>query len=79
MVARAYMNEFGADERDLGAVALHDRAAAIAHPNSHMRSPMDFAAYCASRMIAHPLRDKVDVSYEDTDGFKTQLHGERRR
>ena len=21
--------------------------------------------------------DKVDVSYEDTDGFKTQLHGEK--
>jgi acetyl-CoA acetyltransferase len=56
MVARAYMNEFGADERDLGAVALHDRAAAITHPNSHMRSPMDFAAYCASHMIADPLR-----------------------
>ena len=21
--------------------------------------------------------DKIDASYEDTDGFKTQLHGER--
>ena len=50
------MNEFGADEHDLAAVALHDRAAAIMHPNSHMRSPMDFAAYCASHMIADPLR-----------------------
>jgi acetyl-CoA acetyltransferase len=56
MVARAYMNEFNADESDLGAVALHDRAAAIMHPNSHMRSPMDLAAYCASHMIADPLR-----------------------
>src|ERR1700742_87257 len=56
MVARAYMHEFGVDEGDLGAVALHDRAAAIGHPNSHMRSPMDFAAYCASHMIADPLR-----------------------
>jgi acetyl-CoA acetyltransferase len=26
------------------------------HPNSHMRSPMDFAAYRASHMIADPLR-----------------------
>jgi len=56
MVARAYMNEFGADERDFGAVAMHDRAAAIAHPNSHMRSAMDFEGYCASHMIADPLR-----------------------
>jgi acetyl-CoA acetyltransferase len=56
MVARAYLNEFDADENDLAAVALHDRAAAIMHPNSHMRSPMDFAAYCASHMIADPLR-----------------------
>jgi acetyl-CoA acetyltransferase len=56
MVARAYMNEFNADENDLGAVAIHDRAAAIMHPNSHMRSPMDFASYCASHMIADPLR-----------------------
>jgi acetyl-CoA acetyltransferase len=56
MVARAYMNEFNADEHDLGAAAIHDRAAAIMHPNSHMRSPMDFATYCASHMIADPLR-----------------------
>jgi acetyl-CoA acetyltransferase len=56
MVARAYMNEFNADENDLGAVAIHDRAAAIMHPNAHMRSPMDFASYCASHMIADPLR-----------------------
>ncbi len=56
MVAHAYMNEFGADETDLGAVALHDRAAAITHPNSHMRAPMDFASYRASHMIADPLR-----------------------
>jgi acetyl-CoA acetyltransferase len=56
MVARAYMNEFGADEHDLGAVSIHDRAAAITHPNSHMRAPMDFASYCASHMIADPLR-----------------------
>jgi len=56
MVARAYMDRFGADERDFGAVAMHDRAAAMSHPNSHMRKPMDFAAYCASHMIADPLR-----------------------
>ena len=56
MVARAYMHQFNTDENDLGAVAMHDRAAAIMHPNSHMRSPMDFAAYRASHMIADPLR-----------------------
>src|SRR6201991_253126 len=31
MVARAYMDEFGAGENDLGGAALHDRAAAITH------------------------------------------------
>lgn len=56
MIARAYMERFGADERDFGAVAMHDRAAAITHPNSHMRTPMDFSAYCSSHMIADPLR-----------------------
>jgi acetyl-CoA acetyltransferase len=56
MVARAYIQEFDADDSDLGAVAIHDRAAAITHPNSHMRTPMDFAAYRASNMIADPLR-----------------------
>jgi acetyl-CoA acetyltransferase len=56
MVARAYMQEFGADDSDLGAVAMHDRAAAITHPNSHMRTPMDLAAYRSSHMIADPLR-----------------------
>src|ERR1700753_1751738 len=34
MVARAYIHQFGADEGDLGAVAVHDRAAAIKHTNS---------------------------------------------
>jgi acetyl-CoA acetyltransferase len=61
MVARAYINQFGADERDFGAVAMHDRAAAMRHPNSHMRKEMDFAAYCASHMIADPLR-QLDCS-----------------
>jgi acetyl-CoA acetyltransferase len=56
MVARAYMDEFDADENDLAAVGIHDRAAAILHPNSHMRSPMDLAVYSASHMIADPLR-----------------------
>ena len=56
MVARAYIDRFGAEERDFAAVAMHDRAAAITHPNSHMRNPMDFESYCASHMIADPLR-----------------------
>ena len=55
MVARAYMEEFGATDLDLGAVALHDRAAAQKHPNSHMRAAMDIQSYRASHMIADPL------------------------
>lgn len=56
IVARAYMHEYGATERDLAAAALHDRAAAMGHPNAHMRKPLDFDLYLASPMIADPLR-----------------------
>lgn len=56
MVARAYMQEFGATDEDLAAVALHDRAAASGHPNAHMRAAMDLASYRASPMVADPLR-----------------------
>ena len=56
MVARAYMDEYGATELDLAAAALHDRANATRHPNAHMRKPMDLEHYLASPMIADPLR-----------------------
>lgn len=54
--ARAYMEAYGASERDLAAVSLHDRRAAMGHPNAHMRKPLDMAGYLASPMIADPLR-----------------------
>jgi acetyl-CoA acetyltransferase len=56
LVARAYMQEFGTDDRDTAAAALHERAAAMRHPNAHMRKPMDIGSYRASPMIADPLR-----------------------
>src|ERR1700760_2176629 len=40
MVARAYRDQFGADDHDFSAVAMHDRTAAMTHPKSHMRAPM---------------------------------------
>jgi acetyl-CoA acetyltransferase len=56
IVARAYMERYGASDLDLAVVALHDRAAAAGHPNAHMRKPMDLDAHHASPMIADPLR-----------------------
>ena len=77
MVARAYMYEFSADESDLGAVAIHDRAAATMHPNSHMRSPMDIATYSASHMIADPLR-LLDCSPVSDGGAAVVVTSEER-
>lgn len=54
--ARAYMEEYGAGVRDLAAVSLHDRKAAMGHANAHMRKPLDMEGYLASPMIADPLR-----------------------
>jgi acetyl-CoA acetyltransferase len=56
MVARAYMDRYGATDADLAAAALHDRANAARHPNAHMRAPLDLDGYRASRMVADPLR-----------------------
>lgn len=56
MVARAYMQRYGATELDLAAVSLHDRANAMRHPNAHMRAPLDLDGYLASRCVADPLR-----------------------
>jgi acetyl-CoA acetyltransferase len=56
MVAKAYMEEFGATDLDLSAPGIHDRANAQKHPKSHMRAPMDLEIYRKSHMIADPLR-----------------------
>jgi acetyl-CoA acetyltransferase len=56
MVARTYMQEYGASDLDLAAAALHDRAAASFHPNAHMRAPLSLEDYRAARMVADPLR-----------------------
>jgi acetyl-CoA acetyltransferase len=56
MMARAYMDAFGVDERHLGAVAIAQRANAANNPRAMMRDPIDFDDYCASRMITEPFR-----------------------
>ncbi len=56
MVARYYQRQFGATEKDFAAVAIHDRDSARAHPNAHMRAPLDMAGYLAGAMVADPLR-----------------------
>jgi acetyl-CoA acetyltransferase len=56
MMARAYMDAFGVDERHLGAVAISQRANAAHNPRAMMRDPISFDDYRASRMIAEPFR-----------------------
>ena len=56
MVARAYMQRYGATPDHFAAVALQNRTAAQAHPNAHQREPLSYDDYFASRLIADPLR-----------------------
>ena len=56
LVASAYLDATGQDDRALMQVALHDRAMAERHPNAHLRKPMSPDDYLASRAIATPLR-----------------------
>jgi acetyl-CoA acetyltransferase len=56
MHARAYMEEVGATELDLGAVAMAHRKHAVRNPRALMSEPLTMDAYLESRWIADPLR-----------------------
>ncbi|MET0371317.1 MAG: thiolase family protein [Sphingobium sp.] len=56
LYARAYLDKFGATERQLGAIAVNSRQMAARNPNAIYREPISIDDYLASRLIADPLR-----------------------
>ena len=56
MVAREYMNTYGATADDFGAVAIAQRWYAQRNERALMRAPLTMEDYLASRWIVEPLR-----------------------
>jgi acetyl-CoA acetyltransferase len=56
MVAREYMDNYGATAEDFGAVAISQRWYAERNERALMREPLTLADYLASRWIVEPLR-----------------------
>ena len=56
LVGRAYMAASGADEEDLGRVAITQRENALRNPRAMMRTPLSMEQYLASPWISEPLR-----------------------
>jgi acetyl-CoA acetyltransferase len=56
MWTQRYRHEYGLEERDLATIAVTQRAHALLHPDSQMKSPMSYDDYYAARVIADPLR-----------------------
>ena len=56
LVAQRYFHEYGANEADLGAVAVTTRQHALLNDNAMMKKPITLEDHRASRMICSPLR-----------------------
>ncbi|MBC9177272.1 thiolase family protein [Pseudoroseomonas ludipueritiae] len=56
LVARAYMERYGATPEHLAAMAVASRTHAVRNPKAQMRAPITVADVLASRPIAEPLR-----------------------
>jgi acetyl-CoA acetyltransferase len=66
MWARRFLFETGQDERDLGAVAVAQRAYALENARAIKRRPLDLEAYLASTPIVEPFR--ADDCTTEVDG-----------
>lgn len=55
LIARAYMEAYGATSEQLAAVAVNSRNHALLNPHAQMRTPISVDDVLASRMIAQPL------------------------
>jgi acetyl-CoA acetyltransferase len=56
LYAQAYFEKYGANEEQLGAIAVNNRANAAHNPNAIYRKPLTLDDYLASRVISSPLR-----------------------
>ncbi len=55
LIARNYMNTFGATREDFGKIAVAQRANALRNPNALMKAPLTLDQYMAARPIADPI------------------------
>lgn len=56
LYAQAYFEKYGANEAQLGAIAVNGRRNAALNPNAIYRKPLSLDDYLASRVISTPLR-----------------------
>lgn len=55
LIARNYMNRFGARREDFGKLCVAQRANALSFPYALMKTPLTLEAYMAARPIADPI------------------------
>ncbi len=55
LIARNYMNRFGAQREDFGKLCVAQRANALSFPYALMKTPLTLEAYMAARPIADPI------------------------
>ena len=56
LYAQAYFDKYGANEEQLGMIAVNNRRNAAHNPNAIYRKPLSLEDYLASRVISSPLR-----------------------
>ncbi len=61
LAAQRHMHEFGTTSRQLGMIAVAQRAYARLHPNADLRSPLSLEEYERSPLLIAPLR-KYDLA-----------------
>lgn len=62
LAAQRHMHEFGTTSRQLGMIAVAQRAYAMRHPNADFRQPLSLETYESAPMLIAPLR-KYDLAY----------------
>jgi len=77
MWARRHQHEYGSKAEDLGAIAVTERAHALANPHAIAQTPMTIDDYMNSRMVFEPFR-VPDCCYEVDGSVALVLTSEER-